>query len=454
MNRQPNPGAGDRAPTSKTEPVTSTRRLNRWGVRATLLALAATTVVLAPAAQARSCGWTVQISGDQVNALYPDQAARYWVALSVPIPPGGHVEVKGDFPHARYTSLNTYDGQTRAIDALHDADYRPDRGATNPFLPGADRTAKRRGYTVDVVDAKVPAQRRANTLYTTSADGMKTAGGPRVNLALRIYEPDRGTGALGGEALPTLTVVTAQGQRLTLPDCGSPNRPDTGDQAAEASAGGPRPVRSGAFGRTAPVWHKYDNLETSLVDGATDNDVAGAVEPGLTGVTQDRLPSGGFGENVDNKYIYTSLGADQGAVFVLRGRLPRTPRTLDGQRRMGTGQLRYWSLCTENAASQFYGCLTDDAVPVDRAGDFTIMVSTAGHRPSNATLACGIAWLPAGPVPQTVLLLRNMLPDPGFRQAVQRVRIGHEREDLGAYYPRIATFATPAAAERAVGCSR
>lgn len=432
----------------------ATYPLTRWGLRSALLALAAMTVTLAPPAQARSCGWTVQISGDQVNALYPDQAAKYWVALSVPIPPGGHVEVGGQFPHARYTSLNTYDGQTRAIDALHDADYRPDRGASNPFLPGADRTEKRRGYTIDVVNAQVPARRQVNTLYTTSADGTKTAGGPRVNLALRIYEPDRGTGQLGGVALPTLTVVTAEGQRIALPDCGSPNRPDTGDQPAEASAGGPLPVRTGAFSRSAPVWHKYDNLETSAVDVATDNDAAGAAEPGLTGITQDRLPSGGFGENVDNKYIYTSIGADQGAVFVVRGRLPRTPRTLDGQRRMGTGQLRYWSLCTENAASQFYGCLNDDAIPTDASGVYTIMVSTAGQRPSNATVACGIQWLPAGPAPQTVLLMRNMLPDPAFGQSIQRARIGHEQQDLGLYYPRGTYYPTPAAAERALGCSR
>lgn len=429
---------------------------SRRMVGAVLVALGASTLVAvagAPSAQARSCGWTVQISGDQVNALYPDQAARYWVALSVPLPPGGYIEVKGQFPHARYTSLNTYDTQTRAIDAIHDTDYRPDPGSTNPFLPGANRTAPKRGYTIKVVGTAVPAQGRApNTLYTASADGTKTTGGPRANIALRIYEPDRGTDEYGGVPLPSLTVVTATGQRLTLPDCGSPDLPDLGVQQAEAAAGFPLPVLTGVFARRDTTWHKYDNLETTLVDGTTDNDVAGSLEPGLTGVTQSTFASGGFGENVDNKYIYTTIGSDLGQVFVMRGKLPTTPRTLDGEARMGTGQLRYWSMCTENGASQFYACLTDDAVPTDRSGYYTIAISTSAYRPSDATVACGIQWLPAGPVPQTVLLMRNMLPSPGFTQSVQNARIGHEQQDLGPYYPTSTYYATTAAAEQALGC--
>ena len=53
--------------------------------------------------------------------LFPDAAARYWVA-PLPIPPGFHVEIDGQFPHARYMSFMTYDPATRAIDGIHDSE--------------------------------------------------------------------------------------------------------------------------------------------------------------------------------------------------------------------------------------------------------------------------------------------------------------------------------------------
>ena len=67
--------------------------------------------------------------------------------------------------------------------------------------------------------------------------------------------------------------------------------------------------------------------------------------------------------------------------------------------------------------------------------EFTIMVSTAASRPANATTDCGVAWLPAGPAPTDGLLMRNMLPVPSFKQAIQRVERGHEGRADGRVLP-------------------
>src|SRR5438046_1977073 len=79
----------------------------------------------------QSCGWLFRLSGDQVNAAFPDQAARYWVA-ELPIPPGSHAEISGEFPHARYISFITYDPASRAIDGIADNQIAPAAGSTNP----------------------------------------------------------------------------------------------------------------------------------------------------------------------------------------------------------------------------------------------------------------------------------------------------------------------------------
>ena len=142
-----------------------------------------------------------------------------------------------------------------------------------------------------------------------------------------------------------------------------------------------------------------------------------------------------------------------GHVAVITGRMPTFPRTYAGQHTMGTGQLRYWSMCSEEFAStRYYGCATDDEVPLGPGRRFTIMVSTAARRPANAVSACGVTWLPAGPAPDTIMIERNMLPGRSFNHSIQAARYGHERADLGAYYPTT-RYLTTAAAER-LGCTR
>src|SRR5207249_2753335 len=113
--------------------------------------------------------------------------------------------------------------------------------------------------------------------------------------------------------------------------------------------------------------------------------------------------------NADNKYVYSYLSAEYGQVLMLRAKLPTTPRTYAGAATMGTGQLRYWSMCTANRTTQTYACVADEQTPVDSQGYFTIAISTAADRPADATDACGVAWLTWGPDPKGIAFVRNML---------------------------------------------
>jgi hypothetical protein len=189
------------------------------------------------------------------------------------------------------------------------------------------------------------------------------------------------------------------------------------------------------------VWRKFVNVAASVL---WTNQVDGTP-------AEQSLPSGGFGDNPDNKYMGTQFTQDYGAVLAFRGKAPTTPRTFDGQTRMGTGQLRYWSLCTNAQTTAYYACHQDDQVPVDRRGYYTIAISTAAARPRNATESCGVSWLPAGPWRQSLLILRNMLPAPTFAQAIQNAQPGTEQQTLGEYYPRGTYYRTTADFEK-LGC--
>jgi len=61
-------------------------------------------------------------------------------------------------------------------------------------------------------------------------------------------------------------------------------------------------------------------------------------------------------------------------------------------------------------------------------------------------------WLPWGPGGGIVLIMRNMLPDPSFANAIQRAGFGTEKQDLGTYYPS-GCYLTAAAFDTGARCS-
>jgi hypothetical protein len=421
------------------------------GVRAATIAAAvvALAVPASPAAAApslpRSCPWFLEPTFDRENILFPEVTTTYLGALA-PVPPGGYVEITGEFPHARYMSLQTYSSGLRSLTVLRDEVIVPDPGSANPFVAGAYRTVTARKYTVRIVSGQPPENGGPpNTLYDTNADGSESGRG----LAYRIYLPDTGTGKFAGVAPPKLTFVLKNGKRIPAPDCPDlvPDTSPIWKVAANLGLGIKVPTPS-LLAYREPVFHKYVNAPTSYALGLTDNQYLGRFSPAVTSVTL-KLPAG-LGENADNKYVAAYLSQEFGTVLALRAKLPTAPRTLAGQPTMGTGQLRFWSMCTGNRTTITHGCVVDEDTPVDANGRYTVVISQARARPRNATKACGAAWIPWGPDPKGIAIMRNMLPADGFANAVQRATPGTEEAVLGPYYPR-GTYYSKAAFE-AIGC--
>lgn len=416
-----------------------------------------TTVTLSPAravasdpARARSCGWILEPSADRENILFPDLATRY-LGAAVPVPPGGSIELTGQFPHSRYMSLQTYSLALQTASNLHDDQIQPDPGSTNPFVVGADRNATNRRYTVHIVNGRAPAGGGgpANTLYNNSADGTKYG----IAFAYRIYLPDRTAGLFGGVPAPAITLVFADGTRVPFPTCPDPlpNTLPITDFLAGLGVDLPLPPL-GLLAPKEPHFMRYVNVAQTYLTDPNENQYTSPTLTNLIAELTGKLP-GGLGENVDNKYVYAYLSQEWGKVLLLKGKMPTTPRTYDGEPvTTGGQQLRYWSMCTANRTTQTYGCVNDETVQVDKFGYFTIAISTAANRPANATDACGVSWLPWGLDPKGIVYMRNMLPSPTFTHAVQDATFGTEKQTLGAYYPVGTYFATPQSFAQQVGC--
>ena len=405
---------------------------------ALLMGVLPTVVPASPADAEPGCGWS-----PVGNTLFPDLDARYWKVV-VPLRSGQQLKISGQYPHARYLAY-ALQGPGGSGDAVHDSAITPDAGSTNPFLVGADRNAAARSYTLHIVPGAVPASGRApNTLY--GGEGLLAEH--LVTVVYRIYDVDAAADQASGGSLPTVATVDGSG---TVTGVCSDNRGGVTPGASFASVPDGTDRTVGAVGTNPPSWQKFVNTDTTYSQ-LLHNDLLGdALYDRVSGATSSGA-AGGLGANVDNQYVSTLVNPNYGKVLALTAAMPTHPDTYQGQSPMGSGQVRYWSMCSEIlATTQTVQCLPDHAVPVRNDGTFTVVVSAPQDRPANATPECGVAWLPMSTVPGTVLLMRNMLADPSFAQSIGKSELNHEADTMGAYYPRGQYF-TDAASFAATGC--
>ncbi|MGH8529477.1 MAG: hypothetical protein ACRETN_06480 [Nevskiales bacterium] len=383
-----------------------------------------------------ACSWPFVSDPDLLNVAFPDEAATYWVT-ALPAIPGSRLRIEGQFPQARYFSFNVYDPQLRPVDAITDYELLPRVPGTNPYRNSG--AAAGGDYVAYIAPEPKSEEAAPNTLYSASVTlpgGTSLPLNPLPLLIYRIYLPEgNGNGAV---SLPKLTYETADGSAapLSLSLC-QPLPPDgipgvLNDLIREASF--PLSAAAPSGPAEAPRVNRFYNLFES----------GRVVLSSLLGVELPGNPlteggGGGFLSNVDNAYVSALFRRDEGPLYVVRAKAPSYAQ-IPTDAPLGSAQLRYWSLCTNEFATQrFVACLADFQMPLDRHGYFTLVVSDPDQRPGNAVPENGIAWLPWGGLyPDSLLIYRHMLPNASFAEAIQNIPFGTPPQDvMGEYFPRV-----------------
>jgi hypothetical protein len=165
--------------------------------------------------------------------------------------------------------------------------------------------------------------------------------------------------------------------------------------------------------------------------------------------------STGFEGTESNRYILGALCLQPGEVAVTRVKAPITPKTRNGEKTFGTGQLRYFSVCNYEiaggaAAESSEGwpranrqgmCINDEFMAPDEDGFVTFVTSREEDRPLNARNRCGSSWLETRDDDRfgrnvTYQTFRHLLPDPSFAEAAHNVlEPGQEAAVMGDYLP-------------------
>jgi hypothetical protein len=380
------------------------------------------------------------------------------------IPAGAKIVMKGDFPHMRHWSFATYTEEGVPRDAINDSEIEPDAGSSNPFRAEVRRDVEPRRYTLAIVNGTPPGLKSArppNTVYTLAEPGVA------IGMHMRNYVPDRSVDWTGGVGVPRVELHLADGKVLN-------------EQEACAATAAPLRGKQVAVTVSKKLWMALNSLPWRPADRtpASDFEVAPMVkfynrEHLLLQTFFPLIPSdslavekGGFWSNPVTRYGYTYLSQAYGKVYVVHGRMPSTPRTWNGDPAPMNqdADMRYWSLCTSTAppVGNTVDCVTDENVrPIlDQQGNYSVVVSRATDRPSNATEQCGVIWMeygtgdgiPGGSTDFGAVINRHTLVNPKFRNSWFDVKKVHgESEALGPYLPHVINLHDKARFE-ALGC--
>ncbi|MCB0862345.1 MAG: hypothetical protein KDB66_03935 [Solirubrobacterales bacterium] len=392
---------------------------------------------------AASCFWTgpFTAANEKTNTAYPGTEIAYWGA-KFRTPAGAVLRLHGQFPHARYSSLNAYESDGGIpTGSVPDREMKPDRGSVNTSLPGKDRRAKKRAWTVRVLGTASPANPARNTLYAAPSSESYQ------DILYRVYVPDKGRSKSGGVPIPTPELTLADGTVLkgkALCAALNSNHNYKGQNL-------PLPLYNGLVNwpgkdaLTNPAnpdfsFVKFFNLNLSMARYKTEAEYNAAW-------LANPVEQGTLYANDDARYLTGAISFRYGQLLVIKGSLPTTPKTWHGNRRAREAQLVEWDMCTIEslATTKTNKCIFDEQVPVKgKKRRYTIVVALAKNRPWNAKRKCGVAWLPADPdgdgagrLDSALLMNRNVIPRPGFKQSVQKVTTPYNAAKImGRYYPR------------------
>jgi hypothetical protein len=407
---------------------------------------------------------------ERLRGYYPDPHVTYAVPGVFVLPFGTEVVLEGEFPRARFFDVQVsppfdpafyyYGGMFGAPEVpIVDIDIDPLAGHVNPFRVGADRNATRRSYRIELTMVRgngvalepayrepyfrAPGNRRLGSAIQYQGPlgrkGMKGGHGRGEwdggTLWLRYYAPDSAAGPLAGVALPSVHYRLRPELRAGLPNggrfyitCEHSKRTlmfNREHKARVTAPAEPDPASMGpsqGWGRSLDIFEDGIAAIFQRVGKTSEADKAQgrALIRGLVARGAE-LPAPGYYMSSNSRVPYISylgrgMSLGPGRILVLTGTLPRFPRTRAGEARMGSGQVRYFSITTYPEPDWLdldwigipHSSVMDDEIVTDAQGRYVIVWSRPQDRPRNANAAAGVTWLDWGPAATQGLVIRWM----------------------------------------------
>ncbi len=388
-----------------------------------------------------------KINFNALHGFFPDPNCTYLKLGVFYAPFGSRLVIEGEFPYSRFFDIQASPSFNPAVYyyeksfgagevPIVDADIEPKKGHVNPFRVGANRNAKHRSYQVtfdlaignaaklNPVAFKPPYyrapgnQRIAGAIQYQGPWGKDTKSGhgrglwDDGDLWIRYYAIDKDKGSLGGVSLPKAYYVLPDGRQYYINADYSKfwAKANQTIQARSTSPGDPP-----ALWRASVGWDKqfgiFLNIATGLAQvlGVKDKAYIRNLDRGVTGRGEDQPPPGNYEPSTSSctyiNYLLRGISLGRDKVAVLTGKLPTFPDTRNGESKMTSAQMRYWSITGYDAnidpKQKLPGAATtsvmDDELILDSQRRYIIVYSREKERPKNANANSGVTWVNWGP---------------------------------------------------------
>lgn len=325
-----------------------------------------------------------------------------------PVEPGGWVELRGQYPRARYFAYHPNDMDLNNLKTLRDIDLDPDPGSVNPFREIPDPGSKNY-YTAKLVFTATPDKPEPNTSYVGTKKDGKTTNRYLINL-LRLYASDIGDGAnSGGVPLPAVTIYDADGKvSQHFDEC---DLYAVENERLKSDLLFPALPIADHRAHNPPYWSTSSNFDAP----------------------SDTLA------NADVQYLATVYSQRYGDIFVVRAKFLTAPNTREGEPHSIKGKdVRLYTLCTYNIwAGSAVDCMLDNELRVDDQGYYTLVVSDLEHRPENLEQQHA-TWIDWGPYLDGQLSYRHVYRENPIVAAIARAVLGDSVSDAVRPYVPIA----------------
>ena len=336
---------------------------------------------LRPGDPTRVCGWSINYPAD-ANYSWPDTDAAYFVQSAL-ISEGDEIVITGRDPKARYWSIQTYNYEDRqVIDSVNDEQVkRVGKGSKRTWTVTVSTKPSRPG------DSRL----QGGDPYVVGSPFDLAKDGKKLTVIIfRVYRS--GTSSTSGGPLPTVTLKNADGSTQRLKTCGK-------NQI-----------------------------------GPPANPVVLDAQPGVPDQFV-RADGGRFYPSYDTSYLVAERAYDPDKVLIVTGKAPRVRQ-----------DVRYWSLCQNINKSPLpvVDCASDADIALTN-GRFTIAVVTPEQVPvAERAKYRGVTFIDwgvaddKGAYEPALLLFRNILPKPAFKQSVASVALNAPATSaMGEYAPII-----------------
>lgn len=325
------------------------------------------------------------VNGNEMHQYFADTAAFY-AGLYVPTNvPGGHFQIKGQYPKASWFDWTTNEAKIPlgTLGALDNVNIVPDPGSTNPYQPGVNYDPDHNYYTINVKDAPL-AQRtkEANVLWGGwHADPVIPAALQKVEGQILLYYVEGATddSRRGGVPIPSVSWVVDDPKtnpfQMKLQVCAAMRLAGRFTQFLWAIN---KPLDKYIWEKyEAQVLNKYNLPIPVLFDGPSLHPEASVIRPSPGGYWFPLF-------NEQSVYVAFSPSTLYGKFYTIRFKAPTHNSVAFGIPRTGLEQTQFWAWCTGSlySLSSFVrSCLNDRDVHPDANGFVTIVVSPADQRP-------------------------------------------------------------------------